>query len=57
MLWLFNFGILMSRFFSLGIPMSWDIKFLQNSNPYAPDIATSSISPATVGCLFSVFIS
>ena len=29
-------GISMSWFFSFGILMSWDVEFLQNSDPYAP---------------------
>ena len=52
----FNFGISMSWFFSLEIPMSWDIELLWNSDPYASDIATSSKYSVTVGCfLFCIY--
>ena len=43
-------------FFSLGIPISWDIEFLQSSHPYAPDIITPSRFSTTVGYfLFCIY--
>ena len=50
-----SLGILMSWFFSLGIPMWWDIDFLQNFNLYAPDITTPSRFFSTVGCFFVLY--
>ena len=53
--WLYSLGILISWFFSLGIPMWLGIDFLQNFDHYTPDITTPSRFFSTIGCFFVLY--